>query len=69
VLDSTHPPPPFAVQLSTFYNVLLQLLDSLKVIGVIFLVVFKVKEASFLFLCVMIFQSSYMCFTPKKTNF
>ena len=57
------------MQLSTFYNMLLQLLDSLKVIGVIFLGAFKVKEASFLFLCVMIFQSSYMCFTPIKTNF
>ena len=43
------------MQLSTFYNVLLQLLDSLKVIGVIFLGALKVKEASFLFLCVMIF--------------
>ena len=56
------------MQLSTFYNVLLQLLDSLKVIGVIFLGAFKVKEASFLFLYVMIFQSSYMCFTPIKTQ-
>jgi len=46
--------------------VVLQLFDSLKVIGVIFLGAFKVKEASFLFLCVMIFQSGYLCFTPIK---
>ena len=43
------------MQLSTFYNALLQLLDSLKVIGMIFLGAFKVKEASFLFLYVIIF--------------
>ena len=48
---------------------LLQLLDSLKVIGVIFLGVFKVKEVSFLSFCVMIFQISYKRFTPIKTNF
>ena len=48
------------MQLSTFYNVLLQLLDSLKVIGMIFLGAFKVKEASFLFLYVIIFQGGYL---------
>lgn len=48
---------------------LLQLLDFLKVIGVIFLGAFKIKEASFLPFYVMIFQGSYVCFTPIKTNF
>ena len=56
------------MQLSTFCNVLLQLFDSLKVIGMIFLGTFKVKETSFLFLCVMIFQSGYLCFTPNKSQ-
>lgn len=57
------------MQLSTFYDVLLQLFDSLMVMNVAFFDVFMVKEVSFLPFCVMIFQSSYMCFTLIKTNF
>lgn len=55
--------------LSTFYNVLLQLFDSLMVMNVVFFDVFMVKEASFLPFCVMIFQNSSMRFTPIETNF
>ena len=54
---------------STFYNVLLQLFDSLMVMSAVFFDVSKVEEASFLSFCVMIFQISYKCFTPIKTNF
>ena len=57
------------MQLSTFYDVLLQLFDALMVINAVFFDVFMVKETSFLSFCVMIFQSSYMCFTLIKTNF
>lgn len=57
------------MQLSTFYNVLLQLFDSVKVTNAVFLGTFKVKETSFLIFCVMIFQISYKRFTPIKTNF
>lgn len=57
------------MQLSTFYNMLLQLFDSLMVANAVFYDVFMVKEASFLPFCVMIFQSSCMCFTPIETNF
>lgn len=57
------------MQLSTFYNVLLQLFDSLMVMNAVFFDVSKVEEASFLSFCVMIFQDSSMCFTPIKTNF
>lgn len=57
------------MQLSTFYDVLLQLFDSLMVMNVVFFDVFMVKEVSFLPFYVMIFQSSYVCFTPIKTNF
>lgn len=57
------------MQLSTFYDVLLQLFDSLMVANAVFFDVFMVKEASFLPFCVMIFQGSYMCVTPIKTNF
>lgn len=57
------------MQLSTFYNVLFQLFDSLMVTNAAFFDVFMVKEASFLFFCVMIFQISYKRFTPIKTNF
>lgn len=57
------------MQLGIFYNTLLQLFDSLMVINAVFFDVFMVKEASFLSFCVMIFQSSYMCFTLIKTNF
>jgi len=57
------------MQLSTFYNVLLQLFDSVKVTNAVFLGTFKVKETSFLTFCVMIFQISYKRFTPIKTNF
>lgn len=57
------------MQLSTFYNTLLQLFDSLMVANVFFFDVFMVKEASFLSFCVMIFQGSSMRFTPIKTNF
>jgi len=40
------------MQLSTFYNTLLQLFDSLMVANAVFFDVFMVKEASFLpFLC------------------
>lgn len=59
------------MQLSTFYKVLLQLFDTLKVMNVVFFDVSKVKEASFpppLFY-VMIFQGSCKRFTPIKTNF
>ena len=44
------------MQLSTFYDVLLQLFDSLMVMNVAFFDVFMVKEASFLPFCVMIFK-------------
>ena len=57
------------MQLSTFYNMILQLFDSLMVTNVVFFDVFMVKEASFLPFYVMIFQGSSMCFTPIKTNF
>lgn len=57
------------MQLRPFYNVLLQLFDSLMVANVAFFDVFMLKEASFLPFCVMIFQGSSMCFTPIKTNF
>ena len=57
------------MQLSTFYNTLLQLFDSLMVANAVFFDVFMLKEASFLPFCVMIFQGSSMCFTPIKTNF
>jgi hypothetical protein len=57
------------MQLSTFYDMLLQLFDSLMVANVVFFDVFMVKEASFLPFYVMIFQGSSMCFTPIKTNF
>ena len=57
------------MQLSTFYDVLLQLFDSLMVTNAVFFDVSKVEEASFLYFCVMIFQISYKCFTPIKTNF
>ena len=57
------------MQLSTFYNTFLQLFDSLMVANAVFFDVFMVKEASFLPFCVMIFQGSYMCVTPIKTNF
>ena len=55
--------------LSTFYNVLLQLFDSLMVMNVVFFDVFMVKEASFLPFCVLFFQNSSMRFTPIETNF
>ena len=57
------------MQLSTFYNILLQLFDSLMVAHAVFFDVFKVEEASFLSFCVMIFQFSYKRFPPIKTNF
>lgn len=57
------------MQLSTFYNVLLQLFDYLMVANAVFFDVFMVKESSFLPFYVMIFQDSSMCFTPIKTNF
>jgi len=57
------------MQLGIFYDVLLQLFDSLMVANAVFFDVFMVKEASFLSFCVMIFQGSSMCFTPIKTNF
>ena len=57
------------MQLSTFYDMLLQLFDSLMVTIAVFFDVSKVEEASFLSFCVMIFQISYKRFTPIKTNF
>ena len=57
------------MQLSTFYNTLLQLFDSLMVANAVFFDVFMVKEASFLPFYVMIFQNSCVRFTPTKTNF
>lgn len=57
------------MQLGTFYDVLLQLFDSLMVANAVFFDVFMVKEASFLPFYVMIFQGSSMRFTPTKTNF
>lgn len=57
------------MQLSTFYNTLLQLFDSLMVANAVFFDVFRVKEASFLPFYVMIFQNSCVRFTPTKTNF
>ena len=57
------------MQLSTFYDVILQLFDSLMVTNAVFFDVFMVKEASSLPFYVMIFQGSSMCFTPTKTNF
>ena len=57
------------MQLSTFYNVLLQLFDNLMVMNAVFFDVPKVEEDSFLSFCVMIFQISYKRFTPIKTNF
>ena len=57
------------MQLGSFYDVLLQLFDSLMVANAVFFDVFMVKEASFLPFYVMIFQGSSMRFTPTKTNF
>ena len=57
------------MQLGIFYDVLLQLFDSLMVANAVFFDVFMVKEASSLPFYVMIFQGSSMCFTPTKTNF
>ena len=57
------------MQLGTFYDVLLQLFDSLMVTNIVFFDVFMVKEASFLPFYVMIFQGSSMRFTPIGTNF
>ena len=57
------------MQLSTFYNVFSQPLDSLMVTDVVCFDIFKVEEAPFLSFCVMIFQISYKRFTPIKTNF
>jgi hypothetical protein len=57
------------MQLSTFYNILLQLFDALIVMSVVFFDVSMVKEASFLPFYVMIFQGSSMRFTPIETNF
>ena len=57
------------MQLSTFYDVLLQLFDYLMVANAVFFDVFMVKEASFLPFCVMFFQNSCVRFTPTKTNF
>ena len=57
------------MQLSTFYNVLLQLFDALMVMNAVFFDVSKVEEVSFLSFCVMIFQNSCVRFTPTKTNF
>ena len=57
------------MQLSIFYNMLLQLFDALMVMNAVFFDVSKVEEVSFLSFCVMIFQISYKCFTPIKTNF
>lgn len=57
------------MQLGIFYDVLLQLFDSLMVANAVFFDVFMVKEASFLPFCVMIFQNSCVRFTPIKTNF
>ena len=57
------------MQLRPFYNVLLQLFDSLMVMNAVFFDVFMVKEASFVSFCVMIFQSSCVRFTLIKTNF
>ena len=44
------------MQLGIFYDVLLQLFDSLMVANAVFFDVFMVKEASFLPFYVMIFQ-------------
>ena len=57
------------MQLSTFYNTLLQLFDSLMVANAAFFDVFMVEEASFLPFYVMIFQNSCVRFTPIETNF
>ena len=57
------------MQLGIFYDVLLQLFDSLMVANAVFFDVFMVKEASFLPFSVMIFQGGSMCFTPTRTNF
>ena len=57
------------MQLGIFYDVLLQLFDSLMVANAVFFDVFMVKEASFLLFYVMIFQGNSMWFTPTKTNF
>lgn len=57
------------MQLSTFYDMLLQLFDSLMVTNAVFFDVFMVKEASFLPFYVMFFQFSCMCFTLIKINF
>lgn len=57
------------MQLSTFYNMILQLFDSLMVANAVFFDVFMVKEASFPPFYVMIFQGSSMRFTPIETNF
>lgn len=57
------------MQLSTFYNMLLQLFDYLMVANAVLFDVSKVEEVSFLSFCVMIFQISYKRFTPIKTNF
>lgn len=57
------------MQLGIFYDILLQLFDSLMVANAVFYDVFMVKEASFLPFCVMIFQNGCVRFTLTKTNF
>ena len=57
------------MQLGIFYDVLLQLFDSLMVANAVFFDVFMVKEASFPPFYVMIFQGSSIRFTPIETNF
>ena len=57
------------MQLSIFYNMLLQLFDALMVMNAVFFDVSKAEEVSFISFCVMIFQISYKRFTPIKTNF
>ena len=57
------------MQLGIFYDILLQLFDSLMVTNAAFFDVFMVKETSFLPFYVMIFQGSSMRFTPIETNF
>ena len=57
------------MQLGIFYDILLQIFDSLMVANAVFYDVFMVKETSFLPFYVMIFQGSSMRFTPIETNF
>lgn len=57
------------MQLSTFYNEFLQPLDYLMVTDVVCFDIFKVEEASFLSLRVMIFQISYMRVLLLNNNF